>query len=247
MKLIYCLPIILFAYFLPGCSEDEPVNPSDKTLQPISEISLTSFLPEPSGIVYNSKNNSLFVVSDTLKKIFELDLSGNLIRSIDVNASDLEGITLSLTKDTIFVVEESENKITSFTLSGTKIKSFTKNVSTIVGNGIEGIAIDNSGFIYVINEKSPRYLIKIENEVEVSRKEVIVAQDLSDICYDPTFDCLWLISDESKKILKISKDGILQSEWSIPFDKGEGITFVQDKMYIVNDENARLYIFNKPE
>jgi uncharacterized protein YjiK len=246
MRLFFNLLITIIVFLIFGCSKDEPVTPADKILQPISEISLSSFLSEPSGIVYNSKNNSLFVVSDALKKIFELDLSGNLIRSIDINAGDLEGVTLSLTEDTIFVVEESESKISSFTLTGIKINSFTKNVATRSSNGLEGITIDNSGYLYVVNEKSPRYLIKILNEVEVSRKEIIVVDDLSDICYDPILDCLWLISDESKKIVKMSKDGILQSEWNIPFNKGEGITFNQDKMYIVNDDNSKLYIFNKP-
>lgn len=240
--LCYVLVIVFI-----GCSKDDPINPDDKTLQPQSEISLASFLSEPSGIVYRLKSNTLFVVSDTAKKIYELDLSGNLISSINVTGNDLEGITFSLTEDTIYVVEESGNKITSYNLSGTKIKSFVINVSTISSNGLEGLAFDNTGSLYVINEKAPRYLIKTLNDVEVFRKEIIVSDDLSDICYDKTLNCLWLVSDESKKIIKLSKEGILQSEWSIPFDKGEGITFVQDNMYIVNDETSKLYIFTKPQ
>lgn len=247
IKQFFYLSLILALLLLYGCSSDESGFPSDGTLQPISEISLSSILSEPSGIVHNSKNNSLFVVSDTSNKIFELSLSGNLIRSMTIDARDLEGITLSLSKDTIFVVEESENKISSFTLSGVKIKSFTKNVAINPGNGLEGIAFDNAGYLYVVNEKNPRLLIKILNENEASRKEIITASDLSDICYDPILDCFWLISDESKKILKLSKDGILQSEWNIPFDKGEGITFDQDKMYIVSDGNSKMYVFNKPK
>jgi len=238
--------ITLIIISLTSCDSDTTTIPEIKLLDPIAEVDLSSILSEPSGIVYNSVNNSFYIVSDTLPQIFEIDIDGNLLGSIQVNADDLEGITLSINQDTIYVVEESDNLVTSFLLDGTKINSFSIDVSENSINGLEGIAVDNSGYLYVVNEKSPRYLIKILNEVEVSRKEIIVVQDLSDICYDPILDCFWLISDESKKIVKMSKDGILQSEWNIPFDKGEGITFYQDKMYIVNDDDSKLYIFNKP-
>jgi len=169
-----------------------------------------------------------------------------LLRSIQVNANDLEGITLSINLDTIYVVEESDNLVTSFLLNGTKIKSFSVDVSTNSINGLEGIAIDANNNIYVLNEKLPRYLVKLQNEVEISRTEITAADDLSDVCYDYVLDCLWIISDESEKIIKVTKSGSLISEWQIPFSKGEGITLVDNKIYVVRDSNAKMYIFNKP-
>jgi len=246
IKISFYILICLIAFAFVSCSKDNPTNPDDKVLQPQSEISLSGFLSEPSGIAYRLKSNSIFVVSDTINKIFEIDLSGNLLNSINVLGNDLEGITFSSTEDTIFVVEESGNKITSYSLNGSKIKSFNVNVSTISGNGLEGLTFDDNGFLYLINEKAPRYLIKTINELEVSKTEIIFVNDLSDICYDKTSDCFWLISDESKKIIKLSKEGILQSEWKIPFDKGEGITLINDKIYVVNDATSKLYIFTKP-
>ncbi len=239
--------IILVLLAFNACSDEEPIPPADNTLQPQSEISLSGYLSEPSGIVYRSKSNSLFVVSDTTKKIYESDLSGNFLREIDVTGHDLEGITFSLNEDTIYVVEESGNKVTSYLLDGTKIGSFTIDVSVNDGSGLEGIAIDNQGYLYVIIEKSPRNLIKLSGETEIFRKEISAVDDLSDICYDKTRDSFWIISDESKKIILLDKEGTLQSEWKIPFNKGEGITIVQDKIFVVNDENSKLYIFSKPE
>lgn len=229
-----------------SCKSDDPVNPEVKSLEPIAEIDLSSILSEPSGIVYNPINNSLYVVSDTTSIIFEIDLNGNLLRQINIIANDLEGITLSKTSDTIYVVEESDNLITSFLINGNKISSFVKNVSTNSSNGLEGITIDNNYDIYVVIEKSPRLLITLEGTVEVNRSEITIVDDLSDICYDSVLNCLWIISDESKKIIKISKTGSVISEWIIPFSKGEGITFVQDKMYIVRDSDSKMYVFNKP-
>jgi len=196
--------------------------------------------------VYNSVNNSLFVVSDTLSKIFEIDFSGNLLQQITINADDIEGITLSKNSDTIYVVEESDNLVSSFLTNGSKITSFRIVVSTNSSNGLEGISIDNDYNLYLVNEKLPRYLLTIRNNVEVDRSEINIVDDLSDVCYDSSLDCLWIISDESKKIIKLSKSGSIISEWLLPFSKGEGITFAQDKMYIVRDSDSKLYVFNKP-
>lgn len=239
--------ITLLIISLSGCDSDTSTNPEIKLLEPIAEIDLSNILSEPSGIVYNSLNNSFFVVSDTLAKIFEIDVDGNLLRTIQANANDLEGITLSINLDTIYVVEESDNLVSSFLLDGTKVNSFSVDVSTNSTNGLEGIAIDANNYFYVLNEKSPRYFVKLLNEVEISRTEINAVDDLSDLCYDYVLDCLWIISDESEKILKVSKIGSVISEWQIPFTKGEGITIVNDKIYVVRDSNAKMYIFNKPD
>lgn len=245
-KIGFIIIITLFIISLTSCDSDTPTIPGIKLLEPIAEIDLSSILSEPSGIVYNSINSSFFVVSDTLAKIFEIDMDGNLLRSIQVNANDLEGITLSINRDTIYVVEESDNLVTSFLLDGTKIESFSVDVSTNYINGLEGIAIDANNYFYVLNEKLPRYLVKLQNEVEISRTEITAVDDLSDVCFDYVLDCLWIISDESEKIIKVSKSGSVISEWQIPFSKGEGITLVNDKIYVVRDSNAKMYIFNKP-
>ncbi len=245
-KIRFIIIIIYAIICLSGCSSDSQTISEVKLLEPIAEIDLSNILSEPSGIVYNFVNNSFYIVSDTLPKIFEIDLAGNLLRSIQVNANDLEGITLSINRDTIYVVEESDNLVTSFLLNGTKIKSFSVNVSTNSTNGLEGITVDANNYIYVLNEKLPRILVKLRNEIEIGRYEITNANDLSDVAYDSILDCLWIISDESEKIIKLTKSGSVISEWQIPFSKGEGITLVNDKIYVVRDSNAKMYVFNKP-
>jgi uncharacterized protein YjiK len=245
IKYIFAIITLLIILSI-SCDSDTPTIPEAKLLEPIAEIDLSSILSEPSGIVYNSVNNSFYVVSDTLANIFEIDLNGNLLRSVRVIANDLEGITLSKNFDTIYVVEESDNLVTSFLLNGIKIDSYRVDVSSNSTNGLEGIAIDANNYFYVLNEKLPRYLVKLKNKVEISRTEINNAVDLSDVCYDSILDCLWIISDESKKIIKITKSGSLISEWQIPFSKGEGIALVNDKIYVVRDSDAKMFIFNKP-
>jgi uncharacterized protein YjiK len=238
--------LLLLTLFIVSCNDSETDSTEKYFLNPIAEIDLSSFLSEPSGIVYNSISNSFYVVSDTISKIFEIDLEGNLLNAININADDLEGISLSKNSDTIYVVEESDHLITSFLTNGSRIGSISISVSTNSSNSLEGITIDDRYNIFVINEKVPRYLIKLENNLEVSRVEITAVKDLSDICYDPILDCMWIISDESEKIIKITNSGSVIAQWQIPFSKGEGITLVNDKIYVVRDTDAKMFIFNKP-
>jgi uncharacterized protein YjiK len=70
--------------------------------------------------------------------------------------------------------------------------------------------------------------------------------NIVDIYYEDSTNCFWLISNESSKIMKLNSAGDLIKEWEIPFTKGEGITIVDDKVYIVNDADGKLYVFQKP-
>lgn len=235
-----------------GCARQSPpsdvvVPPPDiVTLAPIAVINLSAHFLEPSGIFYNRKHNSLFVVSDERGEIFELSLAGEFIKSTMTSGDDLEGISMNAACDTFYVVEETRQLVTSYRQDGSVIRSFPCNVATVPKNSLEGIAVDGKGNLFVLNEKSPRTVIEYCNGVEVSRIEITNASDISDICYDAQADCFWIVSDESKKVFTIDRAGRVLAEWLIPFDKCEGITLTSDKMYLVNDANANMYIFQKP-
>lgn len=216
------------------------------TLQPVNVIDLSSILIEPSGIVYNENSHSLLIVSDARPYIYVFDFNGKILNQISVSGVDMEGIALSKNSDTIYVVEETAKLVSSFSYNGTKINSMVVDVSTNPGHILEGITVDNNGNIFVINEKFPAMLLEFSGSKELSRQEITFTSDLSDICYDKSLDCFWIVSDESKKIIKIDRDGSLLGEWLIPFEKGEGITLVQDKMYIVCDSDSKMYVFQKP-
>lgn len=251
IKSKFILEALLFftILLLNGCSRDNPgsiVSPPDiPQINPIATYTLT--ISEPSGITFNSKNNSLMVVSDGFPDIYEISFTGVTLKTIIASGSDMEGISLSKNCDTVYVVEEKKKQVTTFDLSGNKLFSLSINVATNDNSALEGITIDTkSNKLYVINEKDPRMILGYSKLTEIWRKSVDYASDISDICYDNSLNCLWLISDESSKIMKISLAGDLISEWKIPFTKGEGITIVNDKLYVVNDADGKLYVFQKP-
>jgi uncharacterized protein YjiK len=159
----------------------------------------------------------------------------------------MEGIALSAGCDTMYVAEETVELISMYLINGTKLTSFPSSVATVVKHGPEGVTVDKNNHVFVINEKLPTMLLEYNQGREVSRKEINYTTDLSDIFYEAATDCFWIVSDESQEVIKISRAGALLGEWSVPFTKGEGLTIVQNRIYIINDADGKLYVFEKPE
>lgn len=246
---IFLLTVLILIHTLFGCSRENPETitnpPVIQKIYPVNTYTLT--IPEPSGIAYNYKNNTLMVVSDGYPDIYEINFSGITINTIVASGSDMEGISLSQNCDTIYVVEEKKKLVTSFNLNGNKLYSFAVTVATSDNSALEGITINKTtNTLFVINEKDPRMVLGYNNLTEIWRKTIDYTSDISDIYYEDSGNCFWVISDESAKIMKLSFDGALLNQWEIPFTKGEGITIVNDKIYVVNDLDGKLYVFQKP-
>lgn len=250
-KHFYIVSIILIAIIAIeiSCSRNNPVTAYPikdiPKIYPINTYNLT--ISEPSGIAYNSLNNTLVIVSDGFQDIYETNLVGVVLKKIVTTGADMEGIALSKNCDTIYVTEEKKKLITSFDLNGNKLSSFSVNVAVSDNNALEGVSIKKStNELFVINEKNPRMILKFRNGIETWRRTIDYSSDISDIFYEESSNSIWLISDESRKIMKLSSTGDLLKEWEIPFEKGEGITIVNNLMYVVNDLDGKLYVFQKP-
>jgi uncharacterized protein YjiK len=59
-----------------------------------------------SDVAYNPKSGLLYILSDEGKRIFECDLSGNILSSFPLTATQPEGITLSADMSELYVVGE---------------------------------------------------------------------------------------------------------------------------------------------
>lgn len=244
MASVALIPLLL----LLACSRTEPTVAVPVPVNGgLVELSVhNTSVPEPSGLVYNSKNNTLMTVSDANATVYEIDFMGNILHSFVVQGSDLEGIALSPDCDTMYLAEEGNQQISTYLINGSKISSLKVPVATEQNHSLEGVTIDDRRHIYVVNEKNPRLLLEFNGVTEVARTEITATLDLSDVSYDAAYDCLWIVSDESQKILKCTRSGIVLNEYQISFSKGEGIAMVGDKMYIISDATGKLYVFNKP-
>lgn len=207
-------------------------------------------VPEPSGLIYNPIDNTLFTLSDgNGGKIYKLSLTGQILQQISVNSDDMEGITIASPYDTLFIVEERLRKIVKYNLNGEFLGEIPVNVNGPDNYGLEGIAINsiNKNY-YVLNQRDPSLIIELDkNGVELRRTTIDFALDLSDVCYDSQQNLLWIVSAESHLLCKVSLDGQLINKWKIPVQKPEGITIVNNNLiYITCDAESKIYIFNKP-
>ena len=241
--------IISLMLFSLSCSRNSPEvvnnNPTIKSLTPLAVYNLD--IPEPSGVAYNSKNNSFMVVSDARQDIFIIDSVGTVKGTIPTSSSDLEGITLSQTCDTIYVVEETKKLVASYSAAGIFLNSFSVNVATNPAHALEGITRNNTnGHLIVLNEKLPCMILEYNDSSEVQRKEINYSIDISDIYFEEEVNIYWLVSHESRKIMKLDSAFNLLSEWTVPIVQAEGITIVNGRIYVVSDSESKLYVFQKP-
>ena len=242
------LAVVVLSVVFFGCSRPESgVQTVVPTASPLNKVGeYTTTVPEPSGLVYNSKNNTLVTVSDQNSTVYEMDFTGRVLGSMVISSSDMEGIALSANCDTMYIAEETNELITKYLVNGTKLSSFPVNVATVLKHGPEGVTVDKNNHVFVLNEKLPMMILEYNQGKEVWRKEINYTTDCSDIFYENSSDSFWIISDESQRVINLSRSGSLLGEWSVPFTKGEGLTIVQNKIYIVNDLDGKLYVFDKP-
>jgi uncharacterized protein YjiK len=240
--------LVLLGLLSLTCARQEPdggiVSPAVNSLVQVAVYSID--VPEPSGLMYNSKNNTLMTVSDGNSTVYELDFTGRVLKSLVVSSSDMEGIALSANCDTMYIAEETNQVISKYLVNGTKLSSFPVNVATVVKHGPEGVTVDRNNHVFALNEKFPMMIVEYNQGKEVWRKEINYTIDCSDIFYETSTDCFWIVSDESMRVIKLSRNGDLLGTWSVPFTKGEGLAIVQNKIYIVNDAENKMYVFDKP-
>ncbi len=242
------LLVLLLALFALGCSRPESgVEVAVPNATPLKLVAqYATDIPEPSGLTYNWKTNTLMTVSDQNSTMYELDFTGRVLKSMVVPSTDMEGIALSANCDTMYIAEETKELITMYLVNGTRLSSFAANVATEVKHGPEGVTVDKYNHVFVLNEKLPMMIIEYNQGKEVSRKEIAYTTDCSDIFYDSSTDSFWIVSDESQLVIKLARNGDLLGSWSVPFTKGEGLAIVQNRIYIVNDTDGKLYVFEKP-
>ena len=251
--------IFLFGFFiiLLSCNKDVDLNDNNPTLSKRSILLLNSYpvaIDEPSGLCFY-RNGTLLTVDDNSNKVFQIDKQGNILREFPFQGNDLEGVAADTTTGKIWVVNEGDRKLIALDSSGTFIKEYHIDIQGSNSNkGLEGLSYDVAGnMFYLVNEGEPKLLVKWNAATEkvVSSKEVSYGEDNSGIFYDASSSALWILSDKSQKLVSTDLNGTLKDEFSLDYDKAEGIVVdeVNKLVYIIRDKNApeRLYVYSLVE
>ena len=137
--------------------------------------------------------------------------------------------------------------------------------------GLEGITWNKAtGTIFVMKEGGPGLLIEVSSDLKTIRSHRLLNEengfrdtevsaeelDFSDLCYDQSRDYFWIISDKAKrlflydwqgnKVMQSSKLGYAKDGEYREIEKAEGVDIDPDakRLYVVSDEEVRLYVFD---
>lgn len=216
---------------------------TNKKLKVIYETKID--IPEPSGLALSFDKKNLWTVSDENSLVYLMSLDGKIKKRFNVNAEDLEGIS-TINDATIAVISEKSREIIFLDTEG--IELFRRKVfdSHKINNGPEGISYnENNNHFFIVNEKNPVLLIEYDREFqEIKRTKINFVKDLSGSDYEENTNKLWIISDESKLILKCNVDGSINKKYKVNIDQIEGIAVDEDakKIFLVSDKEEKLYI-----
>ena len=222
-----------------------------------------------SGITFNENTNTLFVITNSPRDIYELDKNGEVLKKIDLKGfRDTEDITyikenifaiLDEELSSIFIVEiDNDTKVVHRENS---LKEFNLDYRYFENFGLEGISYDKvEDEFYIVNERSPKKIISIkgfmtDSNIKIKDKEElefnnVYLSDFSAIHYDEVMRRFYILSDESKILGRVDEQidfskylDLSNNKISSQMTNPEGIT--KDKegnIYIVGEPNLFLSI-----
>ena len=240
--------IFILLLFIVSCTISQPTNQqNDNTaLYLVSEYNLQ--ISEPSGLTYDGQ--FLWTVSDNTGSIYKLDTLGTVIKELNINAQDPEGIAYDYNTNTLWIVEEATSNIKNISLTGDIISWHHLDFVEQGNSGLEGICIKQNNNFCLLKEKNPGYFYLLSSDFNLIKSTKLdFANDYSGI-FPHTNNCYWIVSDQSKKLFlwdNIS-DTVIK-KFSLPFSKAEGIVFINKKsiIYIISDLEHKLYKYKLVE
>jgi len=206
-------------------------------------------IAEPSGLAINSSGTALYTVSDNTAKVYKLSTKGEVTKIFSYTGDDLEGVT-TFKGVKLLLAEERTKELVEFDMgSGAFLKHKILYNNNDSNSGIEGVAYaENLNAIFILNEKNPGKLIRLRSDFTVlAEYDLNFAKDYSGVFYDNSTKDLWIVSDQSKTINKCTIKGDVIKSYSIGVTQAEGIAIAKDKIYIISDTEAKLYIYKLPQ
>lgn len=242
---ITCILLLTLSMYKCNTNRQESPIPEKLSLQKMTPIKV----PEPSGLALSFDGKNFWSVGDSDSKVYKLDLYGNVIKTFVINGEDLEGITV-IDSIHLAVILERTREVVIVDTSGKEVKRKQFDLKGRLNEGLEGICFDVSTMeYYFLNEKRPGLLIKTDSSFnEIFRKELKLAKDYSDIFFSQSDNTLWILSDESAKIIHTNLEGKKIKEYSIKVQQPEGLVvdYKNKKIFIVSDKKEELYEFKLP-
>lgn len=224
-----------------------PPPPTIPQLTLIETHALT--IPEPSDVAIGEAGMSLWMVGNHPERVYQLDLSGVLIRELPYDGHDLEGVAFDSRDRTLWVAEENRREVVHLDTDGGVLSRNALGLTGELNSGLEGICLGDGGHVFVLNEKLPGMFIDLDLVLTIASEDTLhFASDYSGMTYDPQRACYWITSDESERLFLWSKAGGVAAEYLLPFPKPEGVALdpASHRIYVVSDSTKTLYVYQAP-
>jgi len=245
------LIIVITIVFFAACQKEKVDVPiieiPEGSLKLLSSYQLD--ILEPSGISFGPDAQTLLIVSDNANMIYETNMEGEIIRTLNYVGADLEGVVYNLDDNIVAVAEERLREIVLIDYeTGNELNRYHIDVENNNDNkGLEGLSYSlNNKAYYIVNEDLPGELIVWNPRYDIIEKtELNFADDYSAIYVDSSNSLLWILSDDSQTLYKCDYKANVLMEFLLPNTKYEGIIINIELMeaYLVNDATARLEVF----
>ncbi len=239
-NILFC--ILIFLFFITGCQK----NNQDEIplLKIVSKHPLD--IPETSDLSRYKNPNEFLTVSDTTDRVYVISETGEIIKILNYNGNNLEGVTYVPLDSTIYVLEEKTKEIVKLDTNGNEIMRFPLALNNAdPKHGPEGITFNpENQHLYVVTEKNPSLLIEMTLEGDVvNTHDLTFAKDYSAVFYNAYDGSLWILSDESELLVKCDLSGNPISSYRTGVTKGEGVVIDSEhaKVYIITDQVSVLF------
>ncbi|AFG36181.1 SdiA-regulated domain-containing protein [Spirochaeta africana] len=256
---LYCTLVLLAATAI----EPAAAQHSLPTIHPNAAYDLE--IEDPSGLTLDRSGAFLWTVSDMRGDgVYAITFEGEILAKLSYEGHDLEGITQDPRDGSLYLAEERRREIVHIDRTGAELRRFPVDVPVNeLNTGLEGIAFNpHRNILYLANQNIPRWLLEINLDPDAPNSQPgdilrrlqadfpppYFLLELSGLWYDAEYDELWIVSDQSAKIVVVDSSYRIQRGWQLTRVGFEGIAVdrAAGKLYLVNDEENRLYVYDLP-
>lgn len=243
-NLSFMLLLGLTTFLFGGCDKKETTNDKKRLVQ-TKEIRLD--VAEPSGMSMALQSGCFWIAGDASGLIQCVDTMGNVLNSINLDMTGIEGIAYRNIDNSLYLLLEEVSQIVKISLSGTELQRWDIDLGGGGNKGPEGIVWDSvKSTFWLVNEGAPGVLAQWLPETGVTNiRSLNFATDYSDVTTDPSGNGLWIVSDETANVTHISYAGEVLESYKHELDKAEGVVLTPNtnEVWFVSDSKRKLYQF----
>ena len=269
--MLYIVTVVVFI----GCSSGSTNLDSDEKVDSTKSTTYGEIakLSESSGICYSSGSDTLFIACDN-GFIHQMSKNGDILNTkdfSDLKNHDFEGISYDAISDFLFVAIEGSDNVLVLDRDLKTQKTINVEREDALGrvilekddeNGLEGIAIDQRGEIYLANQSfnrlpsnDPSVIIQIDL-LSAEIKEVIDLEYLNISGLSFYQEYLYMVSDTNNLLIKydISNSTVISSTKVKSFSSDlinasiEGVAFDnEENIYFTDDESGAVFKYKFSE